>query len=73
MDPTACLNHILTALQDHDHTEAYSAAEDLLGWMNRQGFPPDFSTFTREETEDLTAIICFGVMAGCQVARRIQS
>ena len=72
MDPTACLNRMLTALQDGDHEQAYAAAQDLLSWIDKGGFPPAFTQFSTGEKKDLTAIVCFGVMAGCQVAKRIQ-
>ena len=72
MDPTVCLNRMMDALQDGDHADAYSAAHDLLEWMEGGGSPPNFSTFTIEQTCDLAAIVCFGVMAGCKVAQRIE-
>lgn len=73
MNPTACLNRMFTALQDGDHEEAHNVAGGLLGWLDRGGFPPDFTQFSTREKHDLTAIVCFGVLAGCQVAKRIRT
>ena len=73
MDPTACLNRMLGALQEGDHAEAYQAAQDLLAWIGGGGFPPRRVDFTNEEWCDLTALICYGVMAGCRIAARVQS
>jgi hypothetical protein len=64
---------MLSAFQNADPREAFEAAEGLLGWIDGGGFPPDFTQFSAEEKKDLTAIVCFGVMSGCQVAKRIQT
>jgi hypothetical protein len=40
MDPNACLNRILVALDERDTDEALEALDDLQGWLSRGGFPP---------------------------------
>ena len=40
MDPDACIDRILSALNRKDAEEAEDAAEDLLGWLGRGGFRP---------------------------------
>ena len=69
MDPTACLERMIDALQDGAFDEARSAAQDLLHWIDRDGDPPDFTGLTANETRELTSILCLGVIAGCGVAK----
>lgn len=40
MDPDACVNLILEALQDGDGDHAEDSAEDLNQWLQRGGFEP---------------------------------
>lgn len=40
MDPDACLQRWVSALQDEDHAEAIQAHEDLTAWLARGGFEP---------------------------------
>ncbi len=41
MDPQATWNDLLDAWVEHDWSRLQEAAEDLLNWMNRNGFPPE--------------------------------
>lgn len=40
MDPQTCYDLLIDALLDNDMEAAEQAAIDLLGWLNRGGFPP---------------------------------
>jgi hypothetical protein len=40
MDPQATWQRMLDAYSARDRIEAIEAAEDLLGWLRRGGFPP---------------------------------
>lgn len=40
MDPNACVTLIVEALNDKKRLEAEEHAENLLGWLGRQGFEP---------------------------------
>lgn len=40
MDPNACIERIVDALNDSELLEALEAVEDLENWMRRGGFPP---------------------------------
>ena len=40
MDPQATWQRLLDAYSAHDWAEAKEAAEDLLVWLRRCGFPP---------------------------------
>ena len=40
MDPQATWQRLLDAYSAHDWAEAKEAAEDLLVWLRRNGFPP---------------------------------
>ena len=40
MDPNACLDRILAALENKDFSEADSAAGDLIQWLRHGGFTP---------------------------------
>ena len=43
MDPTACLDRALNALDDEDFDQADSALSDLATWTLRGGFSPVLS------------------------------
>jgi hypothetical protein len=40
MDPNAAWQEIAAAIEADDCHRAAELAEDLLGWLNRKGFPP---------------------------------
>lgn len=40
MDPNACLTALLVAFEACDKDQAKDRLEDLLSWMNKNGFPP---------------------------------
>ena len=40
MDPNACWERLLAAVEEGDADEARAAFEDLAGWLARGGFPP---------------------------------
>jgi hypothetical protein len=40
MDPQACIDLILAALDAHDHRKANAARSDLLAWLGGGGFAP---------------------------------
>lgn len=52
MDPTACLDRVLTAFDDGEYEEAQNAASDLRGWLGRGGACPE--AYPR----DWLAIVC---------------
>ena len=39
MDPNACFARIIDALACTDHEEAFYACGDLIGWLEKGGFP----------------------------------
>jgi hypothetical protein len=43
MDPDACLERMLSALDDNDPAEARDACSDLLSWLVGGGFAPSIS------------------------------
>lgn len=49
MDPLAAFNHLAELIEDEDWDEAKATAEDLLGWLGVDGFPPKI---TGKETFD---------------------
>lgn len=53
MDPNACLQRFVDAIADGDFAEARDAQSDLLGWLARGGFAPDWGGhgWTRETFE----------------------
>lgn len=44
MDPDACLERLLDAVETLDREEAVDAAQDFLEWMARGGAPPTVTT-----------------------------
>jgi hypothetical protein len=40
MDPNACIDRIINAIEDADIEEAIDAIDDLTRWLNRGGFAP---------------------------------
>lgn len=40
MDPNACLERFLDALEENDYREAFEAHRDLQQWMAKGGFSP---------------------------------
>jgi len=40
MDPTTCLERILTAIVDNDRSETLDALADLHEWIRKRGFFP---------------------------------
>ena len=40
MDPDATWRELAAAIAAEDCNRAAEIAEDLLGWLNRKGFPP---------------------------------
>lgn len=80
MDPTACLQRCLDALDDGDQDEAREAAEDLLRWLDNGGFPPEFNNvgvsgsapITRDSQSawgKITAYFCLGVTTHMTIKR----
>lgn len=51
MDPNACLRRFLDALNERDHREAREAHNDLLIWLRRGGFEPDWTPEERARFE----------------------
>ena len=43
MDPNACFESFLDAISEHDIDEAKYTKEDLISWLNRGGFEPNWS------------------------------
>lgn len=41
MDPNACLQRLLKAIREQDHSETVQASADLLGWLLAGGALPD--------------------------------
>jgi hypothetical protein len=41
MDPNACIDRMVAAVNDNDREEYECAADDLRGWYARRGFPAD--------------------------------
>jgi len=60
MDPNACLERLLDAVETNDSEEAVEAARDLLGWMARGGAPP---TVGGEMTPRLVADLAMMVLS----------
>lgn len=42
MDPNACLALLVTAIKDGEYEDAREHAENLLGWLAKGGFEPDW-------------------------------
>ncbi len=40
MDPNACLNELLRALEDGDREDAIIACDNLGDWLQKEGFLP---------------------------------
>lgn len=40
MDPDACMERLIRALERRDFSEARWALSDLTGWLDKGGFPP---------------------------------
>ena len=40
MDPNACLDMIVDAIESNDWEEAYYSMVDLRAWLRAGGFPP---------------------------------
>ncbi len=55
MDPNACFQLILDALETHDTDEAREHADDLRNWLRRGGFMP---TIEPHELEFLLTCTC---------------
>jgi len=55
MDPTACFQLILDALESDDPDEAREHADDLCNWLRRGGFMP---TIQPQELEFLLTYAC---------------
>lgn len=49
MDPQACLERWRSALRDHDRKEEDDARNDLLAWIARGGFEPEWGPDEREQ------------------------
>lgn len=47
MDPNACLERFITALDGNDIEEACIAQEDLTTWLGKGGFEPNWTSFKR--------------------------
>ena len=45
MDPDACLDRLLRAVNSADTDELRSAANDLADWIDKGGFVPDGSIY----------------------------
>lgn len=41
MDPTACYRSMCYAFEAGDYETAVEAAENLVNWLRRGGFPPE--------------------------------
>lgn len=64
MDPNACLQRFLDALEDNDASEAWHAHLDLSVWLNRGGFAPDsaegLATFREwKRLDKYTSVGCY--------------
>lgn len=56
MDPQTTWGEMLDAVSDGDFESASEAAEALLNWLRRGGFPPQ--PLTRVLTDDWDRMIC---------------
>lgn len=56
MDPQATWNELLRCYRDQQSEEAAQAAESLLNWLDRQGFPP-LTTNAIAAGDELHAVI----------------
>jgi hypothetical protein len=72
MDPTACLDLILSHLREGEPVEAAESARDLLDWLEKGGFPPDFNDYGPIPSRNLALCFCFGVIAGNETVKHIQ-
>lgn len=54
MDPNACLDRFLSALDDQDYEEAEDAYDDLCAWMLKGGFEPDWEEFEQDGVPEVT-------------------
>lgn len=60
MDPTACWQRIVDALQDNNTIEAIDAAIDLAAWLNRGGFMPEIENSGQHTRESYVwAVLTF--------------
>jgi len=48
MDPNACYERLIAALDEGDIPEAKEAARDLQAWITRGGFEPKWTRKQRE-------------------------
>jgi hypothetical protein len=72
MDPTATVDLILNHLCDGEPVEAAESARDLLDWLEKGGFPPDFNNYGPIPSRNLALAFCFGVIAGNETVKYIQ-
>lgn len=44
MNPDACMQRLLNAIEDQDREECAAATDDLAAWLDKGGFPPRFKS-----------------------------
>lgn len=70
MDPNATLRLILEALDNGETPEAAQSARDLMDWIDKDGFPPNFDNLSDQHKKHLAMCFAFGVVAGDLTASR---
>lgn len=66
MDPQVAWSNLLTAWISRDWEEVLELSEALLNWLNKDGFPPEFS-YPQELGSEINRIV---VRATCDFVRQ---